>query len=459
MQNFSTIPTILAILFSATGFAQTPPAGPGQSAESVVQDFLKVSKCTERIWPNYSWAGKMVVVVDAKQSLQNVIDIDALEARTLPITEIPHNSEGLNSTFDFFEAQGKTWMSINSNFGEWDKAPHAVFGLGVHEAFHRLIQTEQLGWVWRFGVRGQEIPIRPEPRYARAMIEQNLLQALKYPAQQSQFLQKARFWYDLWQTGSPNENTSTTDGYEGTARYSDMIGKALAELGCDSTEAALKEQILKAIAKSYSILSFAGTMATDTEGYSIGSLAGFVLRFQSSIPGWENRVIHGETPLDVLLKDVAAQKEEVVSKDFQNFKTNTQAAQLKVDFRLKSTRELLSTKNYVTVGFPSTWKPGSTGYEGFYNDLAQGYRFSVQSTALDFNFGDSQVRSDLQNVMVQTQEQSLCPGAVYYFVVRDSELTRLNDKFILNAEKLKGTLSGSLRLSGTGTKFLCAGEK
>ena len=40
-------------------------------------------------------------------------------------------------------------------------------------------------------------------------------------------LSKAKFWFEKWKSEFPKEAQSTTDGYEGTARYVEMIASKI----------------------------------------------------------------------------------------------------------------------------------------------------------------------------------------------------------------------------------------
>lgn len=422
-----------------------------QLAETTIGNFRKVSQCTERLWPDFTWKDLQILVVDPAQESLPILDGTTGEVTRLPSKDFQHQAE-LRAAFSFFTEKGKQWMSVNTDFGAHLRDSLQFFGFGVHESFHRLAQKN---WVIKDGGRGTLLPVRWEPRYFRAMLENNLRDFLKSGDVQS--LRHAAYWYRQWTQKAPSEVQSTTDGYEGTAHYVEILSMGLAEFGCQITEDSLKEKVLQEVAASWSLLQVKGGMSLDAEGYALGGLAGWILRWKKRVPDWQKRVAQGETPLDVLLGSVTPLFEDTDAAVAEDFKETATSKQDEADMALGETYKNLDSVDLVMLSFPANWKPGATSFKGFFLDPSKDYWFGVLAEELEFRNGSSLVRTEKGLSLVQTAHRSPCEPTQWNFALTKKDFQALDaGHFQIRSSKVNGTLKGVSRQGSDGALWFCA---
>ena len=277
---------------------------PDERLQDVVEITTKFAQtmidCPERIWADYSWNGFKVALVYPSSENSWVWDASSNELAEIGNHELPRPS--LTSGFAFFEMDGQPTMSLNM---EHDQENDDVFRLGVHEFFH---DQGQIGWNRGAMGRGTPYPVLAEPRLYRRMMLDNLKRYLEYADPDD--LGRVRYWYELW-ADDPLELSLTTDQIEGTAFYMEFFASVLAERGCWVSDAELR---LAAIERAKSVFGFSVSgekFQLDLEGYDIGGLAALILRFdRKPLREWNQEIAEGETPLTVLLREVAPKIDE-----------------------------------------------------------------------------------------------------------------------------------------------------
>lgn len=440
------------LFFSTSLLAKTP-----QSAESMIHNFKDVSFCTERIWPAYTWRGYSILGVNLENALQIALDIDhTLSIYPISLDDL-EGGEGARSTYAFFESNGKNWVSVNQAYSDDSKGEFGLFELGAHEIFHHVGQKN-----WKnksSGGRGTQIPIHWEPRYYRAMLQKNLREAFIEPENRVVSMGKAKYWFTKWKNEFPLEVNSTTDGYEGTASYAEAISVALAKDGCDAAEGQLRSYATSVVKKDMSLINSI-RRATDLsiEGYSIGSLASFLLRWDAPVEQWEKRVEVGESPVEILLQDTEVVIEEADNKLSEEFEAMAAEISRLATTEIGEAQKIMTSDSLVMLMLPRSWKPGSTGYNGFYVDTETSINYGVISDELNFVSGENRLKSEIGLVTVRFNTTHPCEEYGWTIPVRVSDVVAMGSKFIVSGDKIAGTTAGKMKLSSDGVKWLCAGE-
>lgn len=446
-------------MLSSNAFARGAYRDIWQNSESTIQSFKNVSKCTERIWPGLSWKGYSFLSVKNSRDLQVAYDVDTDKTYRISLKDLD-DPRGARQLYDFFESNGKNWVSVNESFVQYLTGPQALFSLGAHESFHHIGQKN---WAFKAGAggRGTDLPVRWEARYYRAKLYSHLREAFLKPATLNESLGKAAFWFNKWKSEFPKEALSTTDGYEGTAKYADQISEGLAILGCDASEIQLAQLARKAVATSEIFEDFIKderSLGADNEGYPIGGIASFLLRWQFPVAGWEKRVsLTADTPLEILLEKVVPVQSEIDAIESGKFIFRASKQQENADLVLADTINKLKG-DFVIVSIPSTYKLGSTSYKGFYNDTSNGFRYSVLGEALVLKGAAGSFRTS--DMAIQFNGSSFpCNEWGWNFVVGKNELKVSGNHGLVESSKIVGEAKGVLKTTaGDSIKYFCVGE-
>ena len=437
--------------------AQSKPLRPiHQTPESTIQDVQTVAECTDRMWPGFTWKGQNFLAVDPKRQSQLAYNVDSKKIYLVPNDQVAESASTLSSSYNFISEAGQEWVSVNREFTKSNALPNIAFALGAHESFHHLFQKN---WKIGQGSRGTRLPIRWEPRYYRAFLYKNLKSFLLNGNEQD--LQKARYWFDRWKSEFSEETSSVTDGYEGSAMYVEKISKILARDGCQVSEARILEKIRDEVRNSnIDLILFRGRMGLDSEGYYLGSVAGFILRWMRPQLGWEARLSQDKTPVEILLEKVTPLFDEGDEEIAQSFEKTIQEHSAKVAVTLAPANQALEDGQAVIIGIPYEWRTSSTSFNGFYIDTAKSMTMSVVGEALQFKEKGTDFQTDIEAVSVGGHIESPCrQSGVWDFPVRGSEIIQSDSRFEIKGEKVHGTVVGVMRTSGSGQKWLCADEK
>lgn len=426
-----------------------------------------VGGCGERIWPGYDLKNLNIVLVD--KATDDLLAVSFKEKKIFNIKRSALPASKINSVYSFFSIENQSWMSVNSesyNFGNpnppiLDEMISETFKLAVHEAFHEAMQNE---WISREGSRGTFVPIKWEPRYYRAMIYKNLVEVYTESKSSQVALQKAKYWFDKWAKDYPEEVLSTTDGYEGSAQYSEVIASFFSNLSCNINDNQLSQKISEAMPNDVigqrSVLS-GYAFQLDGEGYELGALAALILRRDSESMDWHQRIAKGETPLEILLQNAEPKFQEVDEKFKEIFLGTQMKNQAKIDNLLSETYSALKEKDKVFLSVPRLWKStGSTRYKGFFIDKALDVTFSIFAQDMTFVSPDKISKIDLKQQSAALSKTSPCDiNSPFNFVMGTQDITvEDSNKISIHGKNLTGSLMGKPVKDKNGNSWFCAGE-
>src|SRR5262249_9027233 len=137
-----------------------------------------MGKCGDRIWSGYNWQNLNVALVGQ----DSITAIEGNQIRQTSAAEL--KSISTDSTVAFFNLNGTEWMSLPlDDFvapeKETQARAEALFSLGVHEAFHHVVQP---AWVKSPDTKhGTDFPLLAEPRLERRMLFDWLSEAFLNP--------------------------------------------------------------------------------------------------------------------------------------------------------------------------------------------------------------------------------------------------------------------------------------
>lgn len=441
-----TIFVFLLSLFSLPPtFAQE--TAPLETQKLASRFYSPMVTCPEKIWPDYSWQNLNVLFVYPNQDKSWVWSASAQSFTALANSKLSPST--LSGFYDFIELEGKRTLSLNMN---QQNELFDFFRLGVHEFFHFHGQNE---WVHEASGRGTDYPVKPEPRIFRRMIFDHLKSYFLNPNQTN--LQKARYWFDRWSQEFPNEVKVATDGYEGSAEYTEMMAVALDALGCSATPEQLRRHIANQLQSNFGF-SFTGQILDlSSEGYELGALAFFILKFsQQSEKEWSERVSRGESPLKILLEKVEPQQEEspIAVKDvFENSaaRVNKEMGQI-VDADLAA----WSDRNYIRVEVPFEWLESNLSPQFFLRSTE--LNLFLLALARDHNFQSPRPGISLnlkKGAVLFRNVPGHCGEANNYILIESKLLTKREDVFHIVAPLAAGILDHTENLDQNQFRYLC----
>lgn len=398
-------------------------------------------------------SGRKYLLVSEPDSSWVAVDPDSDKIYELDAKNFQDKPEA-RSYFSFFDHSGSKWVSVNSNFLRGSLDPNDLLGLAVHEDFHQ--HRQESSW-FPSGHRVTELPLSWEPRYYRAQIDLYLRKAIENPSLRDQVLPKAKYWYDLWRLQFPNEVSSTTDGYEGSAKFAEEVGIALANYGCEISNTDLRSKVAGLLLKEVSLLELRGTARLDSEGYRIGSQSAFILRFDLGNKDWLASIEKSIGPLESLMNLVPeSTSDNEPSPYLEIFKTQTANQQKEVDLSLDSTIQKIKNQNRIFVSVPHDWRQGSLSYRGFY--LLKDIGIDLSILGQNFTLSGEAGTINVLDGAVDLSIESPCPTSYgWTFPILQSEQTLTADgKFSISSEKINGTLSAELIKDTQGRTWLCA---
>lgn len=154
--------------------------------------------------------------------------------------------------------------------------------------------------------RYQVFPINKEPRLIRRMLYTRLIEAFENPDNEEEYLGKAKFWLDKYNSEHKEEANMirATDIAEATARYSENLSMVI---GNNLSPEEQTKEVEKDIMRTEIFTS------ADTESYEIGYVAALVLDRKD--PNWKNSFYEtGKNVEEVLLENVKPIEDTVDSK-------------------------------------------------------------------------------------------------------------------------------------------------
>lgn len=456
------------LLFSALVRAEKPTFDFPKAGELAANRiFNVVSSCGERIWPGYDLKKLNIVFVDSIAEKFPAISLKEARQFKIDAAHIPlYAKQGM---YSFFTLADQKWMAINTEVSSqyiknltFEKIVSRIIKLTVHESFHHTVQTS-----WpktSSSPRGTLVPVRWEPRFYRAMIFKNLELAYADRKNSGISLQRTKYWYNKWLREFENEAQGTTDGYEGSARYADVVADALTNLGCEASEELIHSSIL-AIQNVMGVTSFLnGTMfGFDTEGYAVGAMAALILRRDHDQTDWKALVSLRQTPLEILMRNVQERVEEIDEEFKQRFVNTQLEVQSEIDGYLGETYSNLDAEDSFLISLPYTWlgnDGASYSFVGFYVDLNRGLNFSVLDEALKFQSADKlSFLESAVNAAYLRQIKTPCKDSSWVFpIARKNIKKETGGKYKIESHFFKGELAGKILKADDNRNWLCAGE-
>lgn len=435
--------------------------------KKLIADFKKVvAGCGERIWPNYQWTGLNVVFVTQRENSLTAFSGRDFQAFRVAKRELPDTLSSEEGSYVFFEKDGASWMAlgIDPQRNADPKADRAlnIFQVGIHEAFHHLIQNPDGGWMSdeiESGPRGTEVPVQWRPRFYRRKINDHLLAAFLSPAGQLEHLGKARYWFDLWSREYPAEVRSSMDRDEGTARYAEFLATALLKKGCTAGGEELAGDIRRQARRLFTSATSGQEFALDAEGYDLGGLSGFLLDWHLRAPNWKAAMAAGgQTPLSAVLAGTAAQPDRDDPKLAQVFKNTQSRLQKEIDRLLAGTYGKMNSAESYFVAIPRIWYEGSTAPAGMYIDPAKGWTFVPEELPFRMTSPDRKqsVQSAPKAVFLEPLEGTAIPCSAdsWIFIVEGRDVRRRGNRVDLRGREFQGTVTAPTRSEG-GHNWLC----
>lgn len=418
--------------------------------------------CPDRIWRDYSWRELNVVFIDnVKSAAQTALSVADDRIFEISTSEIPAAS--LRSHYNFYRSpSGRQWMSIHTDLIASDRLDlpeqdlvERVIRLSIHEGFH---QVGQSGWRIRATVRGTELPIHWEPRFYRSLLFDALKGAYLEPARSEEQLSAAKYWYSRWSTEFPQETLSTTDGYEGTARYSDIMALGLTKLGCAAEESRLHDTASSIVRSELGAIFSGEYFSFDAEGYDLGAIASLLLRRDADGTDWREKVAEGYTPLAILLASRPPAPAEEPADRKLKFVKAADHFQAEAKRHIGNTPALLARADSVFINIPGGWFEGSYSPIAFYVDSESGAEYIPMLNELIFKNGRSAMKSKPKAVFTRSLSSPCSNDAWQLVVPPTSALISGSSKLTIRDPHFEGRLYGAKKLSTSGKTWFCAGD-
>lgn len=453
---FSTLILCLLLLnqksFSAT---QNPPA----EIAAVADYFEKgIKSCSQKIWPLFQPpSGKYLLVSEDGSSLWEI----GSEVRQIHDQDL---KEKLRVTwFHFFEYEGQRAVSVSieamkKSFGSSlpsEMLYEQAYSLLIHEAFHYIGQST---WQRKSTSRGTLFPLHAEPRLMRKMLFERLKDYLLNENKSD--LEKASYWYHKWKTEFAEEIGALTDGYEGTAKYFDLLGLAYAKHGCTQSDtdflSAHKSKISIELSRYMS-----PNAKLDSEGYPVGAIASILLKKKFGLENqeWLLRIERGETPLEILLENSPQIPDHWNSDLLTAYSENTASKQNEINSLLGTFLNDIRSHQFVRISIPSKWITST--YSPIHFLISRDtpdLNITPMRTALMFNSADGAnviMSKEKALFFLDKNSYSLCENGMS-ILVHENQLQRTEQAIQINSDLFTGKANiKSEKTDPNGLKWLC----
>ncbi len=259
-----------------------------------------------KVWPTYQYDNHNLILFRLTDdgNVAEAVLLNTKEQRKLKKSEYKNITPPQDGGYEEIKFDGKPSlaMSVTQKSVDEKNSVDTFYRVATHEFVHFYYQNEAM-----VGVNGenrsQSFPIEKAPRLYRQMIYQNLIKAYDNPSQEQDYLGKAKYWLEKWQTEFPNEYQSikSTDIAESIARYSDNLSTFVE---ADTTAAQIYKNADKDIKRNELFYS------ADAESYEIGFVAALIL--DQNTPDWKASFYQEKmTVEEKLLKDLPSMAEEM----------------------------------------------------------------------------------------------------------------------------------------------------
>jgi hypothetical protein len=315
-------------------------------------------ECPDRLWLGSADGFAPIRIVLLSERRNRAFIVDARSVRPIDLSVVPPSLR--TSGFAAGELDGAPVLAVSLDTGEADDDRLRALGadvwhgsaaaLALHEAFH--IYSGQRAWVHSGGSRGAAYPERVAPRYLRAALERELASVVRGPGED---LGPAAHWQQRYETEetSEAERLRDVDRLEGSARYFEIMALALADVGCDATDAALEEDAIAHL----SLLVNGDDFNPQLEPYDLGALAGLLLHRGSE--GWEADIEGGETMVGRALRGVTPRTMPDDAQLLDQVTSTTDSLNARRAPALDQLISRLPSSQFLRVVLPVAWGIGS----------------------------------------------------------------------------------------------------
>ncbi|RYZ92442.1 MAG: hypothetical protein EOP06_04230 [Proteobacteria bacterium] len=451
-------------LIASLGFAQltTTIASRAESVnQTIASDVLKVmGGCSERLWPGYDWNDLTLLLVADNPEKSLIVSVR--DSRVQQLGKRLVNPSAFSSEFSFFEIDGSRWMSINTaaavtlmSHRSDGEIAEDQFRLAVHEAFHNLIQPS---WVKSEGMRGTELPILSEPRLLRSQLFHNLKDAF-LNSKDAISLRRAKFWYQRWASTYTSELQGTTDGYEGSAKYVELLATALMKQSCDASDEEVLEAVKEKVRTEFGKVFDAKAFVLDAEGYEIGALGLFLAAQKNSSPDRYGKIAAGENPILIATSHVAPLRESISESVTKKFASRAVALQEDADSLVGRTLAMLNRVDHFVISIPQNWISGSVAPAGFFIDRASSSLLIPMAAPLRFTepSGSSELSANKGAVVVNPGTISPCGQRSPWNYIAVGSIEVGAKSYSASTPDFNAALDGTAKVAD-GVTWFCAGE-
>ncbi len=438
--------------------SQTPRQSLGEQRELLNQVGKLLTQtmleCPSQIWPSYDWR-QINVIMTVQDQVAFIWRGQAGGQMTeLPLSSVP--PQATRGTYSFFEYEGSKTVSFLLEKDERHfTTVQAIFRLIVHEGFH---YHGQAGWKRKEGARRTTlVPLDPAPRFYRHMMFRRMKEHFISSQSDTSSLRKAAFWFQKWKTESPHELPASTDGYEGTAQYADLMASLLSEVGCQMSEEKLRQKAV-ARASDPAFYEFVESTQTslDSEGYSMGNLAALILRFNQKNRDWQERVQKAETPVEILFENVAPETDHPDIDLEKSYLAATQASNIKIMSMIDADLQLLKKQDSILIAPSYESNSGSKGYQGFFTPRSMPeVIFGPWTSPVTFQTKAWSLTAEAGKSDLTISIPSPCWRAAHVVVMDAADLQLTEGWLEASGSGLQGRMPGELKTDSNGRRWFC----
>lgn len=437
--------------------SQTHAQQADESLQKLAQD-LKTTmlQCPERLWPDYSWKGTSVFLIKNSQNKAYLFSEETPQLSEVSLSLLPPNS--LTSIYSFFEFQNRPALGLDldqiAQFSSQAALPQ-LMGLAVHEFFH---YHGQKTWPHRAGQRGTDYPLSATPRLYRRMIFENLKTYFLSSGIQKEPLQKAAYWFQKWVTEYPSENLNTTDGYEGTARYMELLAANLAKVGCQASDLDLFNQTKSVLFENMGHSVAGLRFALDSEGYDLGGLSALILRLLHHDVQWYQDAKNQGTPLESLLSPVTPLVDTIPDSISQTFLATEKLENARLAALVDQDIANYKDPEFIRFLLPSASLTSTYSPLAFLKTIDPPLSLTPMGSDLAFVRGQTAIKTKKFAVAIRpTTTTSPCQGQDgWMFLVHKSQISHISaTSFSIDSPLLQGQTVGEMKLDAEARTWLC----
>ena len=399
-----------------------PSVNLSKDAQYIVDGMSEITNCPERLWPDLILHEKPYIILDKKNKTPMVVSHKYCKA---PSYRSPKFEEFTKDHLKV-EFYGVTRINgdetiiipVNSEDSLYTKfmKPEQIrkknLEVLVHEAFHNCDQKNSH---WnrkhimnkRFSMDADDCTPRKYRSHVRYYLEK-ALKAKENSDKYSTALRQASYWHKKYIDNFPEELkiADAADAIEGSADFVGKMAVALKEKGCQATDKELQEAFLK---HYFNAINPIIMPSPSMESYSIGSLSSALLA-RSSFSEWQKKIKDGNSPVQLLLKNVSPlQTAEVpeIKKACRTFDRTAKARKLEVE----NINKTLESENYIALSITHTHntQKGTIQMVGHANKgIKNGYSKAILNASSIVNTGSSKIAFKHAHVLKPKNANNQC---------------------------------------------------